>query len=66
MISAGVMVSWKYSYGGICGVIWNDFCMNHCDCDFDICESVTVILTCYVCACPGGGVWKLIWHEALC
>ena len=46
----------KCSCGGICDVIWNDFCVNYYNCDFDICESVTVILTCYVCACPSGSV----------
>ena len=43
--------------GDICNVIWNDFCVSYCDCDFDICGSVTVILTCYACACPSGNVW---------
>ena len=51
---------------GVCDVIWNDFCVNYCDCDFNIHKSVTVILACYVCACPGSGVWKLIWQDALC
>ena len=37
-------------------VIGNDFCMNYHDCYFNIHESMTVILTCYTCACPGGGV----------
>ena len=60
--SDGVM---KCSCGDICDVIWNDFCVNYCDCDFDICGSVTVILTCYVCSCSSG-VKKLIWHDALC
>ena len=46
----------KCSYDGIHDVIWNDFCVNYCDCDFNIQESVTVILTCYVCACLSSGV----------
>ena len=49
----------------VCNVIWNEFCVNYCDCDFNICGNVTVILTCYVCACPSG-VEKLIWCDALC
>ena len=34
--SDGVM---KCFYGGICDVIWNGFCVNYCNYDFDICES---------------------------
>ena len=55
----------KCCCGDIFDVIWNDFCVNYCDCDFDICQSVIVILTCYVCACPSG-VKKLFWCDALC
>ena len=33
--SDGVM---KCSYGGICDVIWNDFCVSYCNCDFDVCR----------------------------
>ena len=51
--SDGVM---KWFSGGISIVIWNGFCVNYCNCDFDICKSVTVILSCHVCACPSGGV----------
>ena len=52
--------------GGICNVIMNDLCMNYHDYYFNICESVTVIMACYTCVCPGGGVWRLIWYNALC
>ena len=54
----------KCFFGDVCDVIWNDFSVNYCGCDFNICRSVTVILTCYVCACPCG-VEKLIWCNAL-
>ena len=56
---------WKCFCGDVCDVIWNNFYVNYCSCDFNICGSVTVMLTCYVCACPGG-VERLIWCGALC
>ena len=52
--------------GGICDVIRNDFCVNYCNCYFDIYESMSVILICYTCACSGVGSWRSIWYNALC
>ena len=59
----GVM---KCSYKGVCYVIWNDFYGSYDGCDFDICESVTVTLICYVCDCPCGSVSRMTWCNALC
>ena len=56
---------WKCFCDDICDVIWNNFCVIYYDCDFNICGIVTVILNCYVCACPGG-VENLIWCCVLC
>ena len=58
--SKGVM---KYSCGHVyClyDVTWNVFCMNHSNCDCNICGDMIETLICCVCICPGDGDEKLI------
>ena len=55
----------KYSYGDIyClyDVTWNSVCMNHGECDCNICGDGTVTLICCACTCPGDDGEKLIWY----
>ena len=57
----------KYSCDGVyClyDVTWNVFCMNHGDCDCDMCGGRIEILICCVCICPCDCDEKSIWCGA--
>ena len=57
MMGARVMVLGRASVGtSVMQSGMNGFCLNCHDCYFGIHESMTVILTCYTCAYPSGGV----------
>ena len=57
----------KYSCGDVyClydGTL-NVFCMNHGDCDCNICGDGIETLICCICICPGDGDKKSIWCGA--